>query len=115
VENKFASLRAYVGVVVQQAGSDYAVGKHLGYGDGSRVGIWKRGQGRPDELACIKLARWMGDDPLHVLRLAGYVEMADLLAGRIVTLPASIDAIRPRLKALHAQVGAVLGATADNG
>lgn len=105
---KSKTFQEYIKSVVDQAGSDYAVGKHLGYGDGSRVGIWKRNQGRPDELACIKLARWMGDDPVLVLRLAGYNEMADLLDGRVIVTAPSIDALRPTLRALDEMIQAAL-------
>lgn len=78
-----ATFRAYVQSVVDKVGSDLAVGKFLGFADGSRVGQWKKGADRASELACIKLARWMGDDPLFVLRLAGYEEMASLLDGSV--------------------------------
>ena len=77
------SFREFVGRVIDTAGSDLSVGKYLGLADGSRVGAWRKGQGRPSELMCIKLARWQGHDPLAVLRLAGYTEMADLLKGHV--------------------------------
>jgi hypothetical protein len=80
-EERWKNLRSYVAWVIERAGSDVSVGKFLGLADGSRVGLWRKGKGRPSELMCIKIARWQGDDPLRVLRLAGYDEMADLLKG----------------------------------
>ena len=99
----------YINAVSKQAGSDYAVGKYLGYSDGSRVGAWRKGgNNRPDELACVKLARWTGDDPLRILRLAQYDELADLLEGRVAVMPASIEAMRPTLVALEQMIAAAL-------
>ena len=76
---------AYVNAAAEAAGSDVALGLAIGYTDGARVGMAKRGQGaRFSELAVIRLARHQGDDPLTVLRLAGYQEMADLLDGYVM-------------------------------
>lgn len=82
-EDRWSSLHNYVSWVIYKAGSAISVGRYLGLADGSRVGQWLAGKGRPSELMCIKLARWWGDDPLRVLRLAGYNEMADMLAGAV--------------------------------
>lgn len=76
----YEDLTAYMRRVVDLAGSDLAVGKILGLADGSRPGMWRAGKGRPSELACMKLAQYTGDSIIKILRLAGYTEMADLLA-----------------------------------
>lgn len=101
-------LRGYIQDVIFQAGSDAAVGQYLGFGDGSRVGLWRRGRGRPSELACVKLARWTGDDPLHVLRLAGYTELAGLLAGLVVPMPVQQHPLRKQMEALRALIDLTL-------
>lgn len=75
------TIREYINQIIDETGSDLSVGKFLGLADGSRVGAWRKGLGRPSELMCVKLARWRGDDPLSVLRLAGYHELAGLLSG----------------------------------
>jgi len=100
----FSSLQPYIEQIVAIAGSDLAVGKYLGFSDGSRIGQWRRGKDRPSELACIKLARWVGDSPLEILRLAGYTEMADLLDGSVVSESAHYDAVRNRLAAVKEAV-----------
>jgi hypothetical protein len=82
-DNPRPTLREYIARVIDTAGSDLAVGKFLGLADGSRVGAWRKGQGRPSELMCVKLARWQNHDPMDVLRIAGYEEMADLLEGAV--------------------------------
>lgn len=94
------SFKEYIQRVVDKVGSDIAVARFLEFGDGSRIGLWRKGDGRPDELNCIKLARWMGDDPLEVLRLAGYEEMAKLLKGTIGPPPVQFAVLRPHLISL---------------
>jgi hypothetical protein len=82
-------LQDYINRILDISGSDLAVGKFLGLADGSRVGMWRKGSGRPSELMCIKLARWHNHDPLEVLKLAGYEEMAELLSGAVPEARAS--------------------------
>jgi hypothetical protein len=77
-------LRAYIASAAEKAGSDVQLGQRLGLTDGSRISLWKRGKGgRPNELTCARLAAFMDDDPLIVLRLAGHAELADLLIGHV--------------------------------
>lgn len=97
-------LRQYIARVIDTVGSDVSVGRFLGLSDGSRVGTWRKGLGRPSELMCIKLARWQGDDPIDVLRLAGYSEMADLLQGHV---PEASGANTHSVKLLQAQLAAL--------
>jgi hypothetical protein len=96
------TFREYIQRIHDSVGTDKDIGVFLGFPDGSRVGTWRKGQGRPDELNCIKLARWTGDDPLMVLRLAGYVEMADLLQGLVGPPPIPFTIMKPHLDALAA-------------
>jgi hypothetical protein len=94
------TFKDYVNKIYDQVGTDRDIGKLLGFPDGSRVGRWRTGDGRPDELNCIKLARWTGDDPLAVLRLAGYTEMADLLEGRVGPPPIPFTVMRPHIEGM---------------
>ena len=84
------------------------MGRHLGFADGSRVGLRRKGDGRPDELNCIKLARWVGDDPLMVLRLANYGEMAELLKGTVGPAPGQFAVLRPHLIGLSEMIASTL-------
>lgn len=93
--------RSYIQEVVDKVGTDSAVGKYLGFSDGSRVGLWRRGEGRPDELNVLKLARWMGDDPIWALKIAGYDEMAQLLKGTTGPAPIEFSILRPHLVSLQ--------------
>lgn len=116
---KWSSLKQYIGSVIDTAGSDLSVGKYLGLADGSRVGAWRKGRGRPSELMCIKLARWQGDDPLRVLRLAGYTEMADLLEGSVPATTAanthSVQLLQNQLTSLKTMVEMALAQTSVMG
>jgi hypothetical protein len=77
-------LRTYIASAAEKAGSDVQLGQRLGLTDGSRISLWKRGKGgRPNELTCARLAAFMDDDPLMVLRLADHAELADLLSGHV--------------------------------
>ena len=83
-EQMKASLKAYIASASEKAGSDLQLGQQLGLTDGSRISLWKRGKGgRPNELTCARLAGFMDEDPLIVLRLAGHTELADLLSGHV--------------------------------
>ena len=108
-------LKSYITWTIHSAGSDVAVGKYLGLADGSRVGMWRRGLGRPSELMCIKLARWQGDDPLEVLRLGGYTEMADLLDGKLPEHTASnvhqVQLLQNQLNTLKTMIDMALAQT----
>jgi hypothetical protein len=104
------SFKEYIQGVVDQVGSDVAVARYLGFGDGSRIGLWRKGEGRPDELNCIKIARWMGDDPLAILRVAGYHEMADLLKGTAGPPPVQFSILRPHLASLQGVLSGMLEA-----
>ena len=87
----FKTYQDYIKHVVDQVGSDITVAKRLGFADGSRVGLWQRGTGRPDELNVVKIARSRGDDPIAMLHLAGYTEIADPLKGTIGPTPVEFD------------------------
>ena len=102
--------REYVQELVDRTGSDLAVAKYLGFGDGSRVGLWRKGDGRGSELACVKLARWTDDDPIVVLRIAGYTEMADLLEGHVAPAMPEYSMVRPQLEALRDMLDVVMKA-----
>jgi hypothetical protein len=80
---EFKAWRDYASWVVATAGSDIAVAEYLGLSDGSRVGRWRTGTGKPSIENAIKLARWTGHDPLAILRLGGHGEVADLLSGAV--------------------------------
>lgn len=80
---ELTSLVAYIEHCVFLAGSNAALGARLGFSSGSRVGEWLKGDGRPSEASCWKLADLSGHDPLVILRLAGHDEMADLLEKRL--------------------------------
>jgi hypothetical protein len=102
------TFKEYIQHVIDTVGTDIAVARFLRFTDGSRVGTWRQGKGRPDELNCIKLARWVGDDPLAVLRLAGYDEMAGLLKGSVGPAPVEFAVLRPQLIGLSESIAAVL-------
>lgn len=72
--------------VVTQFGSDVAVGRFCGYKDGANVGRWRSGYNNPSILACLRLARARGEDPLDILKLAGHIEEAKLLEGHVAYL-----------------------------
>jgi hypothetical protein len=113
------TLREYISTVINVAGSDLAVGVYLGLADGSRVGAWRKGRGRPSELMCVNLARWQGDDPLAVLRLAGYVEMADLLSGHVPDQTGSnthsVTLLQHQLQSLRSMIDMALTQTGSMG
>lgn len=113
------NIREYINRVIDTAGSDLAVGKFLGLADGSRVGAWRKGQGRPSELMCIKLARWQGDDPLAILRLAGYDEMAGLLDGHVPDVRGSnvhsVRLLQSQLGTLRTMIDMALAQTESMG
>ena len=102
------TIKEYIQRIHDQVGTDKDIGAFLGFADGSRVGLWRKGGGRPDELNCIKLARWTGDDPLAVLRLAGYTEMADLLQGVTGPAPIPFAIMRPHLEGMVRAARAML-------
>jgi hypothetical protein len=65
-----------------------AVGRRLGFKDGSRVSEWKRGTDRrPAATTCALFAVLYNYNPLDVLRVGGHEELAELLAQR---LPADV-------------------------
>ena len=105
---KDKTFRDYIQRVYDQVGTDKQIGVFLGFTDGSRVGLWRKGEGRPDELNVIKLARWMGDDPIEVLRLAGYAEMADLIKGVAGPAPIPFSVLRPHLVGLLGAVESMI-------
>jgi hypothetical protein len=97
----------YLRRVVERVGTNTAVAKFLGFSDASRIGRVCAGQGRLSELNYIKLARWMGDDPLVVLRQAGYSEMAGLLNGTVAVERAEAELLRDKLQAVRALLDSV--------
>ena len=105
---KEKTFKEYIQRVYDHAGTDKDIGKFLGFTDGSRVGLWRKGEGRPDELNVMKLARWMGDDIVEVLRLAGYTEMADLIKGVAGPSPISFSILRPHLVGLLGAVESMI-------
>lgn len=76
-------LRQWLLGVIQEFGSNAAVASYINYSDGSQITKWLKSEKRPDMLALVKLARRMGDDPLEILRLGGYDDMANLLEGHV--------------------------------
>lgn len=98
----------YINGATRQAGSAAALGRVLGFSDGSRLGQVGHGA-RLSELSCVKLARFMGDDPCYVLELAGHVEMADLLRGNVA--PPQIDETRRSLLHLRSILELAIQAT----
>jgi len=64
---------------------------------------------------CVKLARWQGDDPLEVLRLAGYGEMDDLLDGHLPEHTASnvhqVQLLQNQLNTLKTMIDMALAQT----
>lgn len=102
----------YVTKASALAGSDATLGRVAGLTDGSRVGNARRGGLRLSELACLKLARFTGDDPCWVLRLAGYGEMADLLQGHVA--PPQMDAIKLGLRQLQSVINLALQTTGED-
>lgn len=105
---KAKNWKEYAQEIVDRFGSDIAVARFLGYAEGSRVGMWRKGLAKAEELSVIKLARWNGDDPLQILRLAGYEEMADLLEGNVRHIPTTTTAILPGLVELRDELNALL-------
>lgn len=105
---KAKNWKEYAQEIVDKFGSDIAVARFLGYAEGYRVGMWRKGLAKTEELSVIKLARWNGDDPLQILRLAGYEEMADLLAGDVKHIPTTTTAILPGLVELRDELNALL-------
>ncbi len=84
----YTSFAELVKAAVERAGSHKALGTELGMADGSRVGQWINGfpdstHKRPAVISCVRLARWMDQPVLEVLRLAGYTDLADALEGQI--------------------------------
>lgn len=102
------TMKEYIQRIHDQTGTDVEIGRFLGFTDGSRVGLWRRGEGRPDELNCMKLARWMGDDPVDVLRIAGYTEMADVIKGSAGPAPIPFSILRPQLISLMGVLDGIL-------
>jgi hypothetical protein len=76
--------RGYLSAASKRAGGDQALGHTLGLADGSRIGKARRDGSPLSELVCVRLARFMEDDPLRVLRLAGHEEMSSLLSGAVM-------------------------------
>lgn len=108
-EWRFASFANYTSAVVDKLGMDKTLGNMLGYADGSRVGLWRTGRARPNELAVLKMARYMGDKPDRVLRLAGYDEFADLLGeGDTDQSPYRLHALKTQLQTLKALLDAAI-------
>lgn len=103
----------YVEQAAKQAGSDAALGKIAGFADGSRIGAARRAEGpRLSELACIKLARFTGDDVCWVLTLAGHDEMAELLRGNVQ--PPQNDQIKAGLRQLQGLIRLALDSTGED-
>jgi hypothetical protein len=101
----------YVTAAAARAGSDAALGRICGLADGSRIGGARRGDGpRLSELACVKMARFTQDDPLWVLDLAGYGELADLLRGVATVMP-QVAQIHKELRTLRQFITLALEAT----
>ena len=74
----------FITTIAEQAGSDTAVAKRLGFSDGSRISEWRRGTKRmPSAETCAKLAVLYNYNPLDVLSLGGHKELATLLQGRL--------------------------------
>lgn len=93
---ELTSLVAYIEHCVFLAGSNAALGARLGFSSGSRVGEWLKGDGRPGEDTCWKLADLSGHDPLIILRLAGHNDTADLLEKRLRGVPHSMSLVMDR-------------------
>lgn len=102
----------YLTKAADLAGSDAALGKIVGFTDGSRIGIARKGGPRLSELPCLKLARFTGDDPCWVLRLAGHTEMADLMQGHVV--PPQMDTIKSGLRQLQTVINLALQTTGED-
>lgn len=106
---RFESFPHYCQAAKHKVGMDKTLGLMMGYSDGSRVGLWCQGLGRPSELGVLKLARLMGDSPDKVLRLAGYDEFADLLGeGDTDQSPYRLHAIKTQLETLRALLEAAI-------
>lgn len=108
-EWRFSSFPNYVKAAKFKVGLDKTLGAMLGYSDGSRVGLWCEGRGRPNELGVLKMARLMGDAPDRVLRLAGYDEFADLLGeGDTDQSPYRLHALKTQLETLRSLLEAAI-------
>lgn len=110
------TFQEYVTEAAERAGSDAALGKICGFADGSRIGRIRRDATAPrfSELVCVRLARYTNDDPLWVLALAGYEELAGLLRGAV---PHEVEQTRQELLHLQSIINLALQATGgqDNG
>lgn len=96
-DNPLSSLHAYIEHCALLAGSNQALGYRLGLSGGGRVGMWSAGRGRPSELNCMQLADFSGHDMIDILRLAGYDEMADLVAKRVKGTPPNTEVYKDKL------------------
>jgi len=77
---KYANFAAYVDHCVSLVGTNYALGKLVGFTTGTRISDWRKAQGgRPALTACLRLAKLTRDDPFDIMVMAGYAEEADLM------------------------------------
>ena len=76
--------QSFIEKLSEQAGSDMAVARRIGFTDGSRVSEWRRGTDRlPSAVTCARIAAIFNFHPLDVMELGGHVELVGLIRGRL--------------------------------
>lgn len=89
---------------IDHFGTAAELAKVINYRDGSQVSKWLRGESRPDEYAVLRLARQLGEDPIALLRMSGYDEMADLITGHVAPAKVVVEKILEQRRELARQL-----------